>query len=147
MAGVRVLFDSSVLIPGLLGIHPHHRAAAAALDLVHRGEIHGLASTHALAETFAMLSGLPLRPPPDPAALLSLLRTAVVARFEIVPLDLDDYMAVLEEMPAGGFRGRILYDALHLRAARKARAAEILTYNLRDFRRLAPDLAGRIRAP
>ena len=147
MAGVRILFDTSVLVSGLLEIHENHRDSAAALDSVHGGRSRGVVATHALAETWSTLSGLPVRPPLDPGEVHRLIETVIVGRFEVVPLDAEDYLAVLGEMTRGGFRGRIVYDALHVRAARKTGADEILTYNVRHFRRLAPDLAGRIRRP
>jgi len=43
-------------------------------------------------------------------------------------------------------RGGILYDALQLRCAEKARCDRIYTFNLSDFVRLAPQLGNRILA-
>jgi hypothetical protein len=46
-----------------------------------------------------------------------------------------------------GLGGGKVYDALLIECARISRADRIYTFNLRDFRRLAPDLTDRISAP
>ncbi len=144
---MRVLFDSSVLIPALLESLENHEDSASALGRVHCGEVAGVVTAHALAETWSFLSGMPTHPPPDAGAMHGLIREAIVNHFEVVGLDREDYLAVLQEMADRGFRGGVVYDALHIRAARKTAADQILTYDVRDFRRLAPDLADRIRTP
>ena len=144
---MKALFDSSVLVPALMEAHADHREAAAALDAVHGGTCRGVASTHVLAETWSSLTGMPVRPPLDPVEVWRSMKMAVMDRFEIVCLDTDDYGGVLDEMSRAGLRGGAVYDALHIRAARKAGVDEIWTYDVRDFRRLAPDLADRIRTP
>ena len=57
-----------------------------------------------------------------------------------MPLDPDDYRAVLREVATLGLASGAVYDALHAHCARKERVDQILTYNLSDFARF--DLNG-----
>jgi len=43
--------------------------------------------------------------------------------------------------------GGQLYDALILKAAERVKAKSILTWNIGQFRRIAPSLANKIRTP
>lgn len=144
---MRTYFDSSVLVPAILEVLPDHEAALAAIERSGRHPGRGLTSTHALAEAWAVATALPLRPRPSPELVMECIRGFVAGSLGIVPLDEGDYIAAMEAATARGLRSGIVYDALHLRAARKARADLILTRDTADFRRLAPDLADRIRSP
>jgi predicted nucleic acid-binding protein len=46
-----------------------------------------------------------------------------------------------------GFASGRIYDALLLRCAAKVKAQTIYTWNLKHFRAVAPELAGRMRTP
>jgi len=67
----------------------------------------------------------------------------------IVPIALtsNEYIETLKSCAALGLTGGTVYDALHIASARKSSAERIYTWNLRHFRRVAPDLAGRIVEP
>lgn len=72
---------------------------------------------------------------------------SIVEHCEVVTLHEKDYLAMLESAAQAGWRGGILYDALQLRCAEKARCDRIYTFNLSDFVRLAPHLENRIVRP
>ncbi|MEM1118611.1 MAG: VapC toxin family PIN domain ribonuclease, partial [Bacteroidota bacterium] len=95
-------------------------------------------STHALAETFSTLTALPVTPRILPQKALRLIEESVLAVAEAVALDADDYRAVLSRLADLGLPSGAVYDALHVRAAEKARADELVTFNGRDFRRMPP---------
>lgn len=57
---------------------------------------------------------------------------------EIVDLAVVDYRAVLRRVVDLGLTSGAVYDAFHVRAAEKARAADFVTFNGRDFRRMPP---------
>jgi hypothetical protein len=60
----------------------------------------------------------------------------------------QEYLEALEIMVSGGWRGAKIYDVLLLRGAEKSGAERIYTFNLADFRRLAPtELQSRICSP
>jgi predicted nucleic acid-binding protein len=68
-------------------------------------------------------------------------------RAGVISLDANEYFLAIESLSRRGFGGAVIYDALLLACARKAKADRIYTWNLRHFRALAPDLAERIVAP
>lgn len=92
---------------------------------------------HALAELYAVLTMLPVSPRITPEQAQKLIRSTVTSRMEVVVLDADDYQAVIGRLTELGFIGGVVYDALHLRAAEKAGADKLATFNRRDFERLA----------
>ena len=95
---------------------------------------HPVTTPHALAECFNALTyrlGIP------PAAARKLMqKNFQKIRFE--SLDAADYLAALDEVVENGQMGDKIYDALHLRAARKAKADKIHTSNKRDFAPFSP---------
>jgi predicted nucleic acid-binding protein len=105
---VTSLFDSSVLVAGLVESHPMHAAAFARLERVHAGKLRGLVAAHGLAETFAVLTTLPHRPRITPAAARDVLRVSVLSRFRIVSLAARDYQAVIDAVAGAGLSGGIL---------------------------------------
>ena len=68
-------------------------------------------------------------------------------RFKIVTLNPADYIMAINSAAEAGESGGAIFDCLHLACARKVGATRILTLDVADFRRLAPDLADRIFAP
>ena len=71
----------------------------------------------------------------------------IVGRCEVVCLVEKDYLATLETAAKAGLRGGVIYDALQLRCAEKARCDRIYTFNISDFVRIAPHLGKRIVHP
>jgi hypothetical protein len=72
----------------------------------------------------------------------------VLPYFQIVPLDNHGYLDAMDIMSRGGWSGARIYDALILQCAAKCPAARIYTFNLSDFRQLAPpDLQEKICSP
>jgi predicted nucleic acid-binding protein len=65
----------------------------------------------------------------------------------VISLDSDEYLEAIDAMSRRGLSGAVVYDALILACARKARAERIYTWNLRHFRMVAPDLAAKIVTP
>lgn len=143
-APTRTALDTSVLVAALERSHPHHETARPYLRAGRDGDRALLISTHALAETFAALTSLPIVPRIPPAKALRLLDESVLSVAEVVVLDGDDYRAALARISALGLASGAVYDALHVRAAEKARADELVTFNGRDFRRTPPDAPCRL---
>ncbi len=144
---MRVLFDSSVLVPALVESHPDHEEALRALQDARDGAVQGFATTHAMAETWGSVTGLRLDPPLRGSEVLASIRELLLGTIEAVPLSEEDYLAALESVSGLGLGSGVIFDALHIQAARRVKADLILTYDLRDFLRVAPDLADRIRRP
>jgi predicted nucleic acid-binding protein len=68
-------------------------------------------------------------------------------RFSVISLTPTEYMATIQSLARFGHSGGMIYDALLLACARKAKANKIFTLNQRHFRMVAPDLATRIFEP
>ncbi len=57
------------------------------------------------------------------------------------------YAHAMDACVERGLGGGRVYDSLLIACARASKADRIYTFNLTDFRRLAPDLTDRISAP
>lgn len=143
---MRVLFDTSTLVAAMVSRHPRHKDAQPELERALDGGVTGLVSTHSLAEVFAVLTRLPLKPAIGPKTARMLLE-ANLQGFEVVPLDGQDYFAVISRLEALQFTGGAIYDALIAQAALKANADELLTFNPAHFTRLGPDVTALVREP
>lgn len=134
-----VFFDTSVLVASSSSSHPHFAQAAAAVGRVVSGKDKGIVSQHSIAELYSALTLMPVIPRIHPLEAARLIRDNILKQFETVALDKDDYLEALKIVSESGWpRGKI-YDALLLCCAGKTRAQRIYTFNLKDFRLLAPD--------
>jgi hypothetical protein len=72
----------------------------------------------------------------------------ILPHFAVISLGKEDYLQALETMAGGGWTGAKIYDALLSRCAANCAAERIYTFNLADFKQLAPaHLQERICAP
>lgn len=137
---MKTLFDTSVLVPpALVEAHPRHKQAFPYLDRAHVNEIKMVVSAHALAELYSTLTALPLTPRMATSQVQHAITNDVLDVAEIVPLSASDYTAVIERIAHLGLVSGAVYDGLHVRAAEKAEADQLLTFNGRDFRRMPPE--------
>ena len=135
---MRVLFDTSVLVPAVVDQLANHEAALDALVAYTAGEHAGYCSTHALAECYATLTALPLRRRVLPAEARQLVEESILGRLTAVPLTRGDYIAAVRRCSHGGFASGVVHDALHICCAERIPVDRILTSNLADFERLRP---------
>ncbi len=142
-----VFADTSTLVAAMVQSHPAHERALPWLQKAKAGEIRLAVATHTMAELYAVLTRLPLRPRIGPAVARRLIRENVEAVSRVVELTSDDYTAVLDRMVELALSGGVIYDALAAHAAGKANATRLLTLNESDFRRVWPDGKERIAAP
>ena len=128
----RVLLDTSCLVAAVLPQHEHHAPTAADLGRRRAAGHEVVIAVHALAEAYAVLTRLP---PPHrlaPSDALGVLDRNW-SRSEAVALTAAESWRVLREQAAAGIAGGRIYDGLIAQCARKARAIEILTWNVRHF--------------
>jgi len=103
---------------------------------------------HSIAELFAALTRLPVQPRIHPVEAARIVNENVLPHFEVVFLGEEDYVEVMNTMTSGGWSGARIYDALLLRCAARSGVERIYTFNLGDFRQLAPaGLQEKICAP
>lgn len=136
---MKILFDTSVLVAAMVEPHPMHGHAFPWLARAKSREFDMAVAAHTLAELYAVLTTLPLIPRITPGAARRLIHDNVETIAKIVPLSSKDYVSVIKKLPESGLSGGIIYDALIIRAAQKATANKILTFNANDFKKVWPE--------
>ena len=124
--------DTGILVGAVLEAHPEHAACLVAVNDCD----HPFTDAHALAETFATLTGFYRVPVDAASALTSGLRDVM----EIEPLAMEDYDTSIREARSRGVMGGGIYDSLHATFARRKRASQIVTRNPSHFEHVAPDI-------
>ncbi len=133
---MKVAFDTSVLVAGVLSTHRDHARAIAWLSAVSAGALDGMVSVHALGELWSVLTKLPVSPPISARTAREAIDD-VLSRFEAVPLTVQIYREALDRCTSKGLRSGAIFDALHLATAEAAGAMTLLTFNEKDFTRLS----------
>jgi predicted nucleic acid-binding protein len=87
--------------------------------------------------TLCGADGLPVHRRIHPVEAARIVTENILPHFEVVEVRKEDLEA-LNAMAMGGWIGAKIYDALLLRCAAKCGAQRIYTFNLADFRQLAP---------
>ena len=124
--------DTGILVGAVLQSHPKH-------FLCHQGlktSLRPFTNAHALAETFATLTGF-YRVPISSATELTLALKDVMS---VEALDWADYESAVREARSRGVMGGGIYDSLHATFARRKKARLIVTLNPSHFYHVAPDI-------
>jgi hypothetical protein len=79
--------------------------------------------------------------------VLAILETNLFPHFTLLVLGAADYPQVVRDLAGKGLGGGRIYDLLHLAAARKQALDRIYTFNVTEWKNLAPDLEPLIGAP
>lgn len=135
---MNVCFDTSILVAALLKQHPHHAVAFPYLKSAHEGAIKAHITTHALAELFATLTALPLKPRLSPTDVQRLLDSSILPHFTIIPLNAKIYKEAITLTGTQHLTSGAIYDALHIIGARSVQCQQLQTLNLKHFKALAP---------
>jgi predicted nucleic acid-binding protein len=145
---VDIFFDTTVLVAASEQSHPHYAQARPALLRVAAGQDKGFMGQHSIAELLATLTRLPVQPRIHPVEAARIVTENILPYFEVVSLSKEDYVEALNTMASGGWSGAKIYDALLLRCGARCAVERIYTFNLGDFRQLAPPgLQEKICAP
>jgi predicted nucleic acid-binding protein len=142
-----VFCDTSVLVAACIRQHPHYGRARPLLESIASGKEQGVISAHSLAEAFSALTSVPVVPRILPSEAREIISVNIRRHFQTIAITLEMYERAIEVCSARGLGGGKVCDALLIECARHSQADRIYTFNLVDFRRLAPDLADRIAAP
>jgi len=124
--------DTGIMVGAVLKSHPEHAVCLEALE----DSVRPFTDAHALAETFATLTGFYKVPTGAAAALTLSLRDAVM----VESLALVDYETAIREARGRGIMGGGIYDSLHATFARRKKAVRIVTRNPSHFQHVAPDI-------
>ena len=124
--------DTGIMVGAVLKSHPEHEVCLAAVEESEKP----FTDAHALAETFATLTGF-YKVPTEAATELTLsLRDSLV----VETLALGDYETAMREARSRGVMGGGIYDSLHATFARRKKASHIVTRNPSHFQHVAPDI-------
>jgi predicted nucleic acid-binding protein len=143
---VKVLFDTSVLVAALIVSHPQHTICFPRLKAAESKQVEGFISTHTLAETYSVITRLPVQPRIAPAQAQSLV-TDISQQLNSVTLISDDYLAAIAKMAALNLPGGGIFDALIAQAALKANVEILLTLNPNHFTRLGEAIGNLVQVP
>ena len=135
---MKLFFDTSVLVAAMVANHPKHGLALPWLQCA-KGESPFYLAAHTLAELYAVLTTLPIKPRISPETAKLLIEQNILALGQPVSLDVAEYLAVVLRMADLGIVGGAVYDGLIVEAARKVEANYLLTFNVRDFLRVWPE--------
>ena len=143
-----VFFDTGVLIAASERCHPHYGQARPALLRVASGADKGFISAHSIAELYAALTRLPVEPRIQPLEAWRIVNENILPHFESVSIKRKEYVEALETLANGGLSGSRIHDALLIGCAAKCDPDRIYTFNLVEFRMIAPqNLRDKICAP
>lgn len=143
---MKVLFDTSVLIAGSLVQHPNHAPCFAQLQAAKSKQIQGCLSTHSLAETYSVLTRMPIQPKILPSTAESVVLD-LMQYLETIALAATDYQTAIAQMVALNIAGGGIFDALIAQAALKAKVDRLLTLNPNHFARLDTAIAQITQIP
>ncbi len=143
---MKVALDTSVLIAALWAQHPAHGRAAPWLLDAGSDEHERTVCAHALAETWSVLTRMPVSPRiPVSSAAAAVDRIAAAVCVESVDAPLQ--RAAIQRCVERGLAGGVLHDALQLLAAERAGVDALVTLNARDFERLRSTDSPRVLVP
>ena len=141
---MKILLDTSVLVAAMVETH---QLASPWLKRVKNGADTGVVSVHTLAELYAILTTLPVKPRISPEVVQKLIVHNVLEVCEVISLPEEDYIIVIDRLSDPGIIGGATYDALILQAGLKANVDQVITLNQKDFCRVHPEFADRIVSP
>jgi predicted nucleic acid-binding protein len=144
---VKLFFDTSVLVAASVRSHEHHVGAKSAVERVTSGEDDGFLGAHSLAEVYAVLTRLPVAPRIQSGEAAKIVEENLAKTMKVQALGSSDYLNAIRNAASRGISGGAIYDLLLLAAAEKTAAERIYTFNVHEFRKLAPQIADRIMAP
>ncbi len=133
---MRILFDTSVLVAALVQDHPKHEKALPWLSKAKAQKFEFIISSHTMAELYAVLSTLPVKPRISPNVAWRLIHENIERTAKIVSLSPKEYCSFIKSSSDIGLSGGIIYDALIVKVAQKSKIERILTLNIRHFKRV-----------
>ena len=143
---MKYLFDSSVLIAAIVEPHPMHTRAFPWLKKAKTGSFDWVVASHSITEIYSVLTTLPLSPKISPAAAWRLIYENIPKQI-ITSLTTSEYLSTIKILSESGLAGGIVYDALIAKAAQKSKADKILTFNIKDLKRVWPQGKDNIVSP
>lgn len=133
---MRTLFDTSVLVAALVEQHPKHERALRWLSKAKMRKFEFFVSSHSLAELYAVLTTLPIKPKISTNIAWRLIKENIESKAKIISLSPSEYSSVIKKLSNIGLSGGIVYDALIVEAAHKAKVERIFTLNCKHLKNI-----------
>ncbi|HMO27205.1 MAG TPA: PIN domain-containing protein [Tepidisphaeraceae bacterium] len=130
---MRILFDTSAIVPALITTLPRHSVLRSWLDRPLSKEFEFVVAAHVLAETYSVLTRLPLSPRISPSVALRLIKLNIIDHAEVIALPADGYHDAITRAASAGVHG----------GAQSAKVDHLITCNPTHFHRVWPD-AGQV---
>lgn len=140
LADMSILLDSDVLVAGVLERHPHHARAKPWLQRAAAGEVDAVVAAHSLAQVYRVLTTYAIGPRIAPGDAADMIERDIVARCRVRAIDSRGHLKCIRALSRRGIAGGAVYDGLIAEVGRAARVDKIVTFNVADFRRVAPDM-------
>ena len=132
-----VALDTSCLVALVSAWHEHHEVTIGSLERRLRQGAKIAVAAPALVEAYSVLTRLPAPNRLSPDDAIHLLRENFDEHESTATLDADEYWSLLRAAPAMRVHGNRIYDAVIAACARKAKARELLTWNVQHFESFA----------
>jgi predicted nucleic acid-binding protein len=116
--------------------HPKHERALPWLSKAKANKFEFVVASHSIAELYAVLTTLPLKPKISTSIAWSLISRNIENKAKIVSLSPTEYCQIIKNLSDQGLSGGIVYDALIVGVAQKSKVERILTFNLNHFRKV-----------
>jgi predicted nucleic acid-binding protein len=135
------------MLPAVRDWHEHHQRAISEMEgRIERGEQLVVAGP-ALVELYSVLTRLPPHFRLSPTDARALIEANFIDGVETIALDASEYRDLIRTVSDAGIGGGLVYDAVIVACARRARVDALLTFNVRHFERFrSPDLAIEVPA-
>ncbi len=144
---MKTLLDTSVIIAALVESHPMHGRAFPWLKQAKEKQFELIVASHTLAELYAVLSTLPLKPRISSSVAWRLIKENIVSISKVISLTPAEYSSTIKSMSEMGLIGGTIYDSLIAKVAQKAKVERLLTLNIDHFRRVWQEGENKIIAP
>ncbi len=144
---MNVMFDTSVLVAATVTDHLHHGVSRPWLEAASAGRIDLFVSCHSLAEFYRVLTSIKSSPQFTTQQVWRILNEKILQFAKIVELTEADYTECLQRLMQAHERGGIVFDAIIVQAALKAKVDHLLTLNDSHFTRLRSNHAGEVINP
>jgi predicted nucleic acid-binding protein len=144
---MKTLFDTSVIVAALVESHPMHERAFPWLKQAKEKQLELYIASHTLAELYAVLSTLPLKPRISSSVAWRLVKENIESISKVISLTPAEYSSTVKGLSDMGLIGGIIYDALIAKVAQKAKVERLLTLNTEHFKRVWQNGGDKIIAP
>ena len=135
---MKVGLDTSCLVPLMSSWHEHHKATLSTLEALKKQNNDLIVAAPAVLECFSVLTRLPERIRITPSEAAGRLSENIAQNFQMVGVDPETCWAAMQHLTERDLGGGLIYDAIIAHSCASAGATILLTWDVLDFRRVAP---------